>query len=220
MTKQYLVIGLGRFGTSVAKTLYDAGEDVLAIDIDENLVQEAINNNIIDNAVTLDAEEERALKDIGAENFDVAFVCIGSNLQASIIITLILQEMGVKNIIAKAVTKSHGKVLGKIGATKVIYPEEYMGKRVALLAMEPNMIEHLRFSQDFLLVEVKAPSMFWNKSLMELGIRNNYNVNIVGIKKGNGTLDPSPKADSIIEKDDILLVITDAKTAKQLENLK
>ncbi|WP_320046195.1 TrkA family potassium uptake protein [uncultured Ilyobacter sp.] len=220
MAKQYLVIGLGRFGTSVAKTLYEAGEDVLAVDIDEDLVQEAVNNSIVDNAVTLDVADERAMKEIGAGNFDVAFVCIGSNLQSSIIITLILQEMGVKNIIAKAVSKSHGKVLGKIGATKVIYPEEYMGKRVALLAMEPNMIEHLRFSQDFLLVEVKAPSIFWNKTLMELGIRNKYNVNIVGIKKGNGTLDPTPRADSVIEKDDILLVITDAKTAKQLEDLK
>ncbi|WP_372712896.1 TrkA family potassium uptake protein [Ilyobacter sp.] len=220
MAKQYLVIGLGRFGTSVAKTLYEAGEDVLAVDIDEDLVQEAVNNNIVDNAVTLDVADERAMKEIGAGNFDVAFVCIGSNLQSSIIITLILQEMGVKSIIAKAVSKSHGKVLGKIGATKVIYPEEYMGKRVALLAMEPNMIEHLRFSQDFLLVEIKAPSIFWDKTLMELGIRNKYNVNIVGIKKSNGLLDPTPRADSIIEKDDILLVITDAKTAKQLEDLK
>ncbi|ADO82392.1 potassium channel family protein [Ilyobacter polytropus] len=220
MAKQYLVIGLGRFGTSVAKTLYEAGEDVLAVDIDEDLVQEAVNNSVVDNAVTLDVADERAMKEIGAGNFDVAFVCIGSKLQSSIIITLILQEMGVKNIIAKAVSKSHGKVLGKIGATKVIYPEEYMGKRVALLAMEPNMIEHLRFSQDFLLVEIKAPSIFWDKTLMELGIRNKYNVNIVGIKKGNGTLDPTPRADSVIEKDDILLVITDAKTAKQLEDLK
>jgi trk system potassium uptake protein TrkA len=220
MAKQYLVIGLGRFGTSVAKTLYEAGEDVLAVDIDEDLVQEAVNNNIVDNAVTLDVADERAMKEIGAGNFDVAFVCIGSNLQSSIIITLILQEMGVKSIIAKAVSKSHGKVLGKIGATKVIYPEEYMGKRVALLAMEPNMIEHLRFSQDFLLVEIKAPSIFWDKTLMELGIRNKYNVNIVGIKKSNGLLDPTPRADSVIEKDDILLVITDAKTAKQLEDLK
>lgn len=220
MAKQYLVIGLGRFGISVAKTLYEAGEEVLAVDINEDLVQEAVNNNIVDNAVTLDVADERAMKEIGAGNFDVAFVCIGSNLHSSIIITLILQEMGVKSIIAKAVSKSHGKVLGKIGATKVIYPEEYMGKRVALLAMEPNMIEHLRFSQDFLLVEIKAPSMFWDKTLMELGIRNKYNVNIVGIKKVNGTLDPTPKADSVIEKDDILLVITDAKTAKQLEDLK
>lgn len=220
MEKQYLVIGLGRFGTSVAKTLYEADADVLAIDTDEDLVQEAINNNIVDNAVTLDATDEKELLGIGAANFDVAFVCIGSNQQASIIITLILKELGVKNIIAKAVTKTHGKVLEKIGANKVIYPEEYMGKRVALLAMEPNMIEHLRFSQDFLLLEVKAPSVFWGKNLMELGVRNKYSVNIVGIKKSNGILNASPKADSVIEKGDVLLVITDSKTANQLESMK
>ncbi|GLI55744.1 potassium transporter KtrA [Propionigenium maris DSM 9537] len=219
MGKQYLVVGLGRFGTSVAKTLYEADADVVAIDADEDLVQEAINNNIVDNAVALDATDEKSLNSIGSD-FDVAFVCIGSNQQASIIITLILKEMGIKNIIAKAVTKTHGKVLEKIGANKVIYPEEYMGKRVALLAMEPNMIEHLRFSQDFLLLEVKSPSVFWGKSLMELGVRNKYKVNVVGIKKKNGILNASPQADTIIEKEDVLLVITDSKTANQLESLK
>ncbi len=219
MGKQYLVVGLGRFGTSVAKTLYEADADVVAIDEDEDLVQEAINNNIVDNAVALDATDEKTLNSIGTD-FDVAFVCIGSNQQASIIITLILKEMGIKNIIAKAVTKTHGKVLEKIGANKVIYPEEYMGKRVALLAMEPNMIEHLRFSQDFLLLEVKAPSVFWGKSLMELGVRNKYRVNVVGIKKKNGVLNAGPQADTIIEKEDVLLVITDSKTANQLESLK
>ncbi len=219
MGKQYLVVGLGRFGTSVAKTLYEADADVVAIDADEDLVQEAINNNIVDNAVALDATDEKSLNSIGSD-FDVAFVCIGSNQQASIIITLILKEMGIKNIIAKAVTKTHGKVLEKIGANKVIYPEEYMGKRVALLAMEPNMIEHLRFSQDFLLLEVKAPSVFWGKSLMELGVRNKYKVNVVGIKKKSGILNASPQADTIIEKEDVLLVITDSKTANQLESLK
>ncbi len=219
MEKQYLVIGLGRFGTSVAKTLYEAGADVLAIDEDEDLVQEAINNEIVENAVTVDATDEKELKGIGANNFDVAFVCIGSNQQASIIVTLILKELGIKNIIAKAVTKTHGKVLEKIGADKVIYPEEYMGKRVALVAMEPNMIEHLRFSQDFLLLEIKAPSEFWGKNLKELGVRNKYSVNIVGIKKVNGVLNASPKADSTIERGDVLLVITDSKTANQLENM-
>ena len=220
MGKQFLVIGLGRFGTSVAKTLYEADADIVAIDKTEDLVQEAINNEIVDNAVTLDATDEKELNAIGAGNFDVAFVCIGSNQQASIIVTLILKELGVKNIIAKAVTKTHGKVLEKIGADKVIYPEEYMGKRVALLALEPNMIEHLRFSQDFLLIEVKAPSVFWGKSLMELGVRKKYSVNIVGVKKSNGRLNASPTADTVIENGDVLLVITDSKTASQLQNLK
>ena len=135
-------------------------------------------------------------------------------------ITLNLKELGIEKIIAKANSKSHGKVLAKIGATKVIYPEEYMGRRVAQLAMEPNMIEHLRFSSEFLLLEVKAPSVFWGKTLIQLDIRKKYNVNIVGIKKENQPLTPNPSAESLIEKGDILLVITDTKTADYLENLK
>lgn len=217
--KQYLVIGLGRFGSSVAQTLYEANEEVLAVDSEEEQVQEAINSNIIENAVVIDATDENQLKDLGVSNFDVAFVCIGA-VEPSIMVTLNLKEMGIKKIIARALTKRHGKVLEKIGASKVIYPEEYMGRRVALFAMEPNMIEHLRFSQDFLLVEIKAPSIFWGKTLMESEIRKKYNVNIVGIKKEDQRFTPNPNANTLIEKGDVLLVITDSKTADYLENLK
>lgn len=217
--KQYLVIGLGRFGTAVAETLYESNEEVLAIDIDEDVVQECINKNIVDNGITIDSTDIRNLKDIGAENYDIAFVCTG-NIEPSIMITLNLKELGIKTIIAKAVSKSHGKVLSKIGATKVIYPEEYMGRRVAHLAMEPNLVEHLRFSADFLLLEVRAPSIFWGKSIIELDIRKNYNANVVGIKKADQSFNPSPLPSTVIEKDDILLIITNNKTAEYFENLK
>jgi trk system potassium uptake protein TrkA len=218
--KSYLVIGLGRFGSSITKTLYEADEEILAIDTNEEIVQEVINNNTVDNALILDATDENALKEVGAGNFDIAFVGIGSNIQASIMATLNLKELGVKRIIAKAINKSHGKVLMKIGADEVIYPEEYMGHRIAMLAMEPNMMEHMRFSKDFLLVEFKAPASFLSKNLMELDVRSSYNINIVGIKKSNGELNSSPRATSVIEKGDTLLVITDSKTARKLEELK
>jgi trk system potassium uptake protein len=116
--KQYLVIGLGRFGTSVAQTLYESNEEVLALDIDEELVQEAINSNIVDNAVVMDATDVKSLKELGVSNYDIAFVCTG-DIEPSIMITLNLKELGIEKIIAKAVSKSHGKVLAKIGATKV-----------------------------------------------------------------------------------------------------
>jgi len=218
--KSYLVIGLGRFGSSITKTLYEADEEILAVDTNEEIVQEAINNNTVDNALILDATDENALKEVGAGNFDIAFVGIGSNIQASIMATLNLKELGVKRIIAKAINKSHGKVLIKIGADEVIYPEEYMGHRIAMLAMEPNMMEHMRFSKDFLLVEFKAPASFWSKNLMELNVRASYDINIVGIKKSTGELNSSPRATSVIEKGDTLLVITDSKTARKLEELK
>lgn len=217
--KQFLVIGLGRFGTSIAQTLYESGEEVLAIDINGELVQDVINNKMIENGLILDATDSKALSELAVDEYDIAFVCTGE-IEASIMITLNLKELGVKKIIAKAVTKSHGKVLAKIGATKVIYPEEYMGRRVAQLAMEPNMIEHIRFSHNFLLVEVKAPSIFVGKTLIESEIRKNYNATVVGIKKEDETFQPNPSAYTKIEKGDMLLLITDLKTAEILENLK
>lgn len=217
--KQYLVVGLGRFGSSVAQTLYESNEEVLALDSKGSIVQEAINQKIIDNAVTVDATDSGALLQLGAGDYDVAFVCIGA-IEESIMVTLNLKELGIKKIIVKAITKSHGKVLAKIGANKVIYPEEYMGRRVAQMAMEPNLIEHVRFSSDFLLVEIKAASIFWNKTLKETGIRATYNANIVGIKKEDESFQANPNAFTTIEKGDILVMITDSKTAEILENLK
>lgn len=217
--KQFLVVGLGRFGSSVAQTLYESGEEVLAIDIDAELVQDKISNKMFENGLILDATDSKALAELAVHEYDIAFVCT-AEIEASIMITLNLKELGVKKIIAKAVSKSHGKVLAKIGATKVIYPEEYMGRRVAQLAMEPNMIEHIRFSHNFLLVEIKAPTIFVGKTLIESEIRKNYNATVVGIKKEDESFQPNPSAYTKIEKGDMLLLITDTKTAEILENLK
>ena len=216
--KQYLVIGLGRFGTSVAKTLYEAGENVLGIDVSEELVQDKINNNILKNAIIGDASDEKILKDIGAENFDVAFICIG-DIEASVMIALNLKELGIKTIIAKAINKKHGKVLTKVGATEIVYPEEHMGKRIAELTMNTDVIEHLKFTDKFVLVEVKAPSIFWNNSLIKLDVRNKYKINIVGIKKSKGEFLPNPTANVIIEEGDILVIITDKKTVESFNKL-
>ena len=216
--KQYLVIGLGRFGTSVAKTLYEAGENILGIDVSEELVQDRINNNILKNAIIGDASDGKILKDIGAENFDVAFVCIG-DIEASVMIALNLKELGIKSIIAKAINKKHGKVLTKIGATEIVYPEEHMGKRIAELTMNTDVIEHLKFTDNFVLVEVKAPSLFWNNSLIKLDVRNKYNINIVGIKKAKGEFLPNPNASVVIEEGDILVIITDKKTVESFNKL-
>ena len=216
--KQYLVIGLGRFGTSVAKTLYEAGENILGIDVSEELVQDRINNNILKNAIIGDASDGKILKDIGAENFDVAFVCIG-DIEASVMIALNLKELGIKSIIAKAINKKHGKVLTKIGATEIVYPEEHMGKRIAELAMNTDIIEHLKFTDNFVLVEIKAPSIFWNNSLIKLDVRNKYNINIVGIKKSKGEFLPNPTANVVIEEGDVLVIITDKKTVESFNKL-
>lgn len=216
--KQYLVIGLGSFGINVARTLYESGEEVVGIDINETIVQEAINNDYLENALVLDATDEVQLKKLDVQSFDVVFICVGF-IEPSIMITLNMKEIGVKKIIVKAINGKHRKLLEKIGADQVIYPEEYMGKRTALVAMEPNMIEHLRFSQDFLLVEVKAPLEFLGKNFIELDIRKNYNINVIGIKKISGRFIPNPTATTIIEKDDTLIVVTDTKSANKINDI-
>ena len=216
--KQYLVIGLGRFGASVAKTLYSSGEIVLGVDTNEELVQDKIDNNILKNAIIGDASDEKLLKNIGAENFDVAFICMG-DIEASVMIALNLKELGIKSIIAKAINKKHGKVLTKIGATEIVYPEEHMGKRIAELTMNTDVIEHLKFTDNFVLVEVKAPSIFWNNSLIKLDVRNKYNINIVGIKKSKGEFLPNPTANVIIEEGDILMIIADKKAVESFNKL-
>ena len=216
--KQYLVIGLGRFGASVAKTLYSSGEIVLGVDTNEELVQDKIDNNILKNAIIGDASDEKLLKNIGAENFDVAFICMG-DIEASVMIALNLKELGIKTIIAKAINKKHGKVLTKVGATEIVYPEEHMGKRIAELTMNTDIIEHLKFTDNFVLVEVKAPSIFWNNSLIKLDVRNKYNINIVGIKKDKGEFLSNPTANIVIEEGDILVIITDKKTVESFNKL-
>ena len=216
--KQYLVIGLGSFGSTVAKTLFEAGEEVVGIDVQDCVVQELINANVLENGLILDATDDTQLKKLGVTNFDTVFVCVGA-VEPSLMICLNLKELGVQNLIVKASSKKHRKLLEKIGASQVIYPEEYVGKRTALVAMEPNMIEHLRFSQDFLIVEVKAPTIFWDKTLMESEIRKRYNSNVVGIKKYNGRFVPNPNPNEKIEENDILIVVTDSKTANALNGL-
>ena len=161
--KQYLVIGLGRFGRSVAKTLYESDQEVMAVDVSEDLVQDMINDYKVENAMVLDGTDLTSLQEIGAQNFDTAFVCM-RNLEASILTTLNLRELGVSKIIAKAGSKEHGKVLEKIGASKIVYPEEYMGRRIAQLVMEPNMIEHLRFSSDLQALSVRQCSRLCMKT--------------------------------------------------------
>ncbi len=217
--KQYLVVGLGRFGLSIAKTLYENGENVLVMDSEEDLVQEAINNNIIENGVTADATDPVVLRNLGINNFDVAFVCIGTSIEDSTLVTLTLKELGIPKVIAKAMTEPHGRVLSKVGANEVIYPEVYMGKRVALKEIEPNIVEHMKFTDNYILVEIKAPSKFVNKTLLELELRKNYKANIIAIKRENGEMEITPMGDSVIKKGDTLIVITDTKTSKELEAL-
>ncbi len=216
----YLVVGLGRFGRSVARTLYENNQDVLAIDDDEEVVQQAIDSGVVSEAIVLDASDETAIKNIIKDNFDVAFVCIGANVQASILVTLLLKEAGIPKIIAKAQAKSQGKVLEKIGADEVVYPEEFMGKRVASKVLRPTIIEHFKLSNKYAVVEVLAPKSFIGRSLIQLDVRKRFEINIIGIKDKDNEVNISPSPETVIKEGDTLIVVADSQKMNELNRLK
>jgi len=209
--KQFAVIGLGRFGLSVAKTLTEQGYQVLAIDKDEELVQEAAE--FVTEAVQVDSTDDKALKTIGITNADVAVVAIGTNLEASILTTLILKDLGMQKIVARAVTDEHGKVLEKVGATKVVFLERDMGMRVANSLISPSIIEHIYLSPEFSIMETVAPKEFAGKSIGGLEVRSRYGLNIIGIRskerpgKDICGLNIAPKADYVIKDGDIFILL-------------
>lgn len=212
--KQYAVIGLGRFGTSVAKTLYGMEYEVLGIDGDEDKVQDAVD--YVTHAVTADATDENALKALGIRNFDVVVVAIGADIQASILTTLILKEQGVKHIVAKAQNELHGKVLSKIGADKVVYPERDMGVRVAHNLISPNILDYIELSPDYSMVEIVASDKIVGKTLAEVDFRRKYHCNVMAIKT-NGRINISPLANDKIHEGDVLVVIGKNEDLQDLE---
>lgn len=214
--KQYVVIGLGRFGTSVAKTLYALGHDVLAIDLKEDLVQEISDG--VTHAVQMDATDESALRTLGIRNFDVAVITIGSNIQASVMVTLLVKELGVKYIIAKGNSELHAKVLYKIGADRVILPEKDMGVRVAHNLVSSNILDYIELSPDYSIIEIEAPENWYGKSLRELNVRANYGINIMAIKRGSD-INVSPNAEDIIETKDILVAIGEVDDLSKFESM-
>jgi len=211
--KQIAVIGLGRFGTSVAKTLSSLGHDVLAIDSSEQEVQSIFHE--VTHAVQADAREEEALKALGISDFDVVIVAIGEDIQSNILVTVILKELKVKHIIAKARDNMHGKVLEKIGADMVVYPEKDMGVRIAYHLVSPNILDSIELTAEYSIIEVKAPAPFVGKTLSELNIRAQYGMNVIAIKK-NHSIVADPGANTRIEEDDLLVFIGTNETLNRL----
>ena len=213
-SKQFVIIGVGRFGSSVAKTLYALGHDVLAIDSNEDLVQEISDS--VTHAVQMDATDENALRTLGLRNFDVAVVTIGANIQASVMATLLVKDMGIKYIIAKGNSDLHAKVLYKIGADRVILPEKDMGVRVAHNLVSSSILDYIELSPDYSIIEIESPKEWYGKSMKELSLRSKYGINVMAIKRNN-EVNISPDADDVINKDDIVVAIGSAEDLTKLE---
>jgi trk system potassium uptake protein len=217
--RQFAVIGLGRFGSSVAKTLSEKGYQVLAIDITEDKVQDV--SDIVAQAVCVDATDEKALRAVGADSVDVAIVSVGNNIEASVLITLLLKEIGIKEVVAKAVTEEQGKVLEKVGADKIVFPERDMGIRVANSLTSENVSEHIDLSAACSIIEIKAPQDFVGKTLKQLSVRVEYGLNIVAIKSvdeaGNEAINSTPEADYKIKGTDRLMVVGPNENIERLK---
>lgn len=214
MKKQFLVLGLGRFGSSLTRTLIKNGHEVLAVDKNETLVQEI--SAIATHVVQADCTDKSVLQELGASNFSHAIVAIGEDLQASILATLLLKELNVPKVTAKAKNENHGSVLSKIGADQIVYPERDMATRLGNQLSSDNMIDSIELSPDYNLVEFKAPESMHQQTLLELNIRANYACTIIAIKTGE-VINISPLAEDQIHMGDTLLLIGSNENIQNLE---
>lgn len=212
--KQYIVVGLGRFGRAIAETLCEAGEEVLGVDMDMDLVEDMRDR--ITQAVQMDAMDRDALTALGVKDFDVAFVTMGSDIRASGTITLMLKELGVKRVIAKAHDDFHGRMLEKLGADKVLFPERDMGRRIAHNLVSGNIIDFLELSPDYSMAEVHPMREWVGRPLRELALRSSVGINIIAIKSGD-IVDPMPQPETVIREDDKLLVVAREETLSRMD---
>ena len=223
MKKQtFAVIGLGRFGSAMARTLTELGQDVVGIDASEERVQR--HADVIRSAIQLDANDERALRTAGVQDVDVAVISIGENIEASLLAVMLVKDLGVPKIIAKAVTTLHGRILERIGVNRVIFPEREMAIRLAHSLVVANVLDYIELSRDFSIIEMPAPEEFAGKSLKELQLRNRYGLTLIAIKRKPGGGDRevtnvAPNADDRILAGDILALLGANERLAQLDRL-
>jgi trk system potassium uptake protein TrkA len=218
----FAVIGLGRFGSAMATTLTELGQDVIGIDGNEERVQK--HADLIRSAMQLDATDERSLKAAGIQDVDVAVISIGENIEASLLAVMLVKDLGVPRIIAKAVTPLHGRILERIGVNRVIFPEREMAVRVAHSLVVANVLEYIELSRDFSIIEMPAPDEFAGKSLRELQLRNRYGLTLIAIKRKTATGDGevtnvAPTAEDKILAGDVLALLGSNERLGQLDNL-
>ncbi len=215
---KFAVIGLGSFGSNIAKTLYEKGNEVLAVDEDKEKIDEV--KNFVSHAVHMDAADKENLQALGIKDMDVVIVSLGPEMEASILTVLYLNEMGTKRIVAKALTEDHAKILESVGATEIIYPEKDMAIKTALKLSCPNVLEYLPLISGFGIQEIAPPEKFIGKNLRELDLRNKYGIQVIAIKE----LIPEkttfvPKADFVLKDSDILIIMGEDKQLEKINAL-
>jgi trk system potassium uptake protein TrkA len=223
MTKRtFAVIGLGRFGSAIATTLTELGHEVIGIDSDEERV--ARLSDFVAQAVQLDATDEKALRASGIQDVDVAIISIGERIDSSLLVVMLVRELGIPTIIAKATTALHGRILERLGVSRAIFPERDMAIRVAHSLVVPNVLDYIELSRDFSIVEMPAPRAFVGRTLRELALRTSYGLTLIAIKRGGrpGQGDVTivaPLADDRIEVGDVLSLLGSNERLSKLDGL-
>jgi trk system potassium uptake protein len=212
---EVLVIGLGRFGSAVGATLEHLGYEVLGVDESPEAVQS--HASTFTHVVEADSTNYDALKQLGASDFECAVVCIGSDIEASILTTAALHDLGIENIWAKAITDSHGRILRRVGADSVIFPEHDMGVRVAHM-VTGRMIDYIELDSGFALVETRVPREAHNKTLLEASLRAKYDVTVVCIKPQGKSFTYATPA-TLMQEGDILLVAGETRHVERFANV-
>lgn len=218
--RSFAVIGLGRFGTAMGTTLTDLGHEVIGVDTDEDRVQAMADSLAL--AVRLDATDEKALRAAGIAEVDVAVVSIGENIESSLLVVTLLRELGIKDVAAKAVTALHGRILEKLGVTRVVFPERETAVRLAHSLVIPNVLDYIELSSEFSIIEVPAPGEFFGKTLKEIGLRARFGLTTIAIKRKVGTnlvTNIAPGPDDVVREGDTLALLGSNEKLSQLDRM-
>ena len=214
--KSYIVIGLGRFGSAIARQLCRLGAEVLAIDMHEDLVQQVANE--VTHAVVGDARDKEVLRALGVRDMDCAIIAIGEDLAASVLTVMNLKELGVPYVVCKAHDETHRRVLEKLGVDRVVIPEQEHAQRLGRSLFSHNVLDYIELSEEYGILEVPAPKAWVGKSLKELNVRAKMGVNIIAVESGK-TTNVSPAADYKIQSGDIMVVLGDNPALEAVQKL-
>lgn len=212
--QQFVVIGLGRFGSSLALELMEMGYEVLGIDHQEERVEDMSDH--LTHAVVADATDEGIMRSLGVRNFDCGIVAIGDNMERSILAAILLKEIGVKQVVAKAISILHGRALSRLGVDRVIFPERDMGIRVAHQLVTPNLLDYIELSKDYKIVELTVPSCMNGKSLSDLNTRAKYGCSIVALNRESGII-VAPTAHDHLSEGDVMVLIGSNESIDRFE---
>lgn len=215
---QFAVIGLGNFGYAVARTLAEKGCQVLCVDWSEERLERV--RDIATHAAQGDVTDEKALRALGMEDVDCAVVSLGQNMEATLLVAMALKDLGVKQLVVKAVSPLHGRILKKLGVDRVVFPEADMGRRVAETLVTPSILDYLELGEGYGVAEVGAPQKFWDKTLAELALRTHYEVTVLAIRRASKGEQPSilanPKGTDVVREGDILVILGEEKNLEKL----